>query len=256
MAGTILHNRSPFSASLMIWIASISARVLMATQSHSGKGKPPMFGDYEAQRHWMEVTLALPLNEWYHHTSRNDLQYWGLDYPPLTAYVSWFFGALAAFVGRTLNNPDLKNLVALSTSRGYESIESKAYMRWTVILCDFIILIPVLFRLSNIVWQSIKIDRSLVKDGDLMKQKRKWNEDFPHLLYVLMCVLCPALLLIDHGHFQYNGVCIGLALMATTKLLENSTVETRRDDIFASVLFCLSLNFKHMSLYYTPLFFF
>lgn len=24
-----------------------------------------MFGDYEAQRHWMELTTALPLHQWY-----------------------------------------------------------------------------------------------------------------------------------------------------------------------------------------------
>ena len=47
-----------------------------------------MFGDYEAQRHWMELTIHLPTREWY----RYDLQYWGLDYPPLTAYVSWACG--------------------------------------------------------------------------------------------------------------------------------------------------------------------
>ena len=39
-----------------------------------------MFGDYEAQRHWMELTVHLPVRKWYTH----DLQYWGLDYPPLT----------------------------------------------------------------------------------------------------------------------------------------------------------------------------
>ncbi len=30
----------------------------------SGAGKPPMYGDYEAQRHWMEITINLPANEW------------------------------------------------------------------------------------------------------------------------------------------------------------------------------------------------
>ena len=30
----------------------------------SGAGQPPMYGDYEAQRHWMEVTLHLPIDEW------------------------------------------------------------------------------------------------------------------------------------------------------------------------------------------------
>lgn len=29
-----------------------------------GAGKPPMFGDYEAQRHWQEVTYNLPVHEW------------------------------------------------------------------------------------------------------------------------------------------------------------------------------------------------
>lgn len=28
---------------------------------YSGEGKPPMFGDFEAQRHWMEVTVNLPI---------------------------------------------------------------------------------------------------------------------------------------------------------------------------------------------------
>lgn len=29
-----------------------------------GAGKPPMFGDYEAQRHWMEITFHLPPHKW------------------------------------------------------------------------------------------------------------------------------------------------------------------------------------------------
>lgn len=51
---------------------------------------PPMHGDFEAQRHWMELTIHLPLSKWYTY----DLQYWGLDYPPLTAYHSWLVGKM------------------------------------------------------------------------------------------------------------------------------------------------------------------
>jgi alpha-1,3-glucosyltransferase len=66
-----------------------------------------MFGDFEAQRHWMEITIHLPIGDWfvpldllfadwgssvdrgscdnrYRNTTDNDLLYWGLDYPPLT----------------------------------------------------------------------------------------------------------------------------------------------------------------------------
>lgn len=49
-----------------------------------------MHGDFEAQRHWMEITTHLPISKWYLY----DLQYWGLDYPPLTAYHSWLLGKL------------------------------------------------------------------------------------------------------------------------------------------------------------------
>ena len=55
-----------------------------------GRNTPPMFGDYEAQRHWMEITTHLPFRQWY----KYDLQYWGLDYPPLTAYISWLCGEM------------------------------------------------------------------------------------------------------------------------------------------------------------------
>ena len=30
-----------------------------------GKDKPPLFGDFEAQRHWMDVTVHRPMKEWY-----------------------------------------------------------------------------------------------------------------------------------------------------------------------------------------------
>lgn len=58
--------------------------------NYSGFKTPPMHGDFEAQRHWMEVTTGLPMTQWYFH----DLEWWGLDYPPLTAYHSWVLGKM------------------------------------------------------------------------------------------------------------------------------------------------------------------
>lgn len=58
-------------------------RAALTARRVAGQGKPPMHGDYEAQRHWMEVTVNLPVGDWYRNTTDNDLQYWGLDYPPL-----------------------------------------------------------------------------------------------------------------------------------------------------------------------------
>ena len=30
-----------------------------------GRNTPPMFGDMEAQRHWMELAIHLPLYDWF-----------------------------------------------------------------------------------------------------------------------------------------------------------------------------------------------
>jgi len=217
-------------------------------------GKPPMYGDYEAQRHWMEITLWLPIKEWYFQTDGNDLQYWGLDYPPLTAYVSWFFGYLAWISGPLLQMPELQKLVALNSSRGIESPQSKVFMRITVILCDAAFLVPVILRLGAIVWHASGEALSIHPSREGGGSKRP--EKAPQVLYMLLCLLCPSLLLIDHGHFQYNGVCIGLALMAATIYVECNIAETLSSDLLVSVLFCLSLNFKQMALYYSPVFFF
>jgi hypothetical protein len=70
-----------------------------------------MYGDYEAQRHWMELTLHLPLREWYTY----DLQYWGLDYPPLTAYTSWACGYM--WVWSEYNTKQYSHLTELVVQR-------------------------------------------------------------------------------------------------------------------------------------------
>lgn len=201
-------------------------RIVVGLWGYSGFNIPPMFGDFEAQRHWLEVTTSLPIGEWYKHTDRNDLLYWGLDYPPLTAYVSFMFGKVAAVI--------TPGLVELTSSRGYEGIDGKVFMRVSVVLCDVVLLIPITKIICDevITW--------VTKSGFKPFSNRS--------LYRLVCLLTPGLLLIDHGHFQYNGVCLALALYGTLLIC-------RDQDILGSIFFCLSLNFKQMSLYYAPVFF-
>lgn len=40
-------------------------RCMVSLWPYSGQGDAPLYGDYEAQRHWMEITNALPLHQWY-----------------------------------------------------------------------------------------------------------------------------------------------------------------------------------------------
>ena len=51
-----------------------------------------MLSNFKAQRHWMEITYNLKISQWYVNSTENDLNYWGLDYPPLTAYHSYVLG--------------------------------------------------------------------------------------------------------------------------------------------------------------------
>lgn len=74
----------------VFWYGSIQQPTSAMLMFELGFKTPPMYGDLEAQRHWMEITVHLPVSQWYFY----DLQYWGLDYPPLTAYHSWLLGKM------------------------------------------------------------------------------------------------------------------------------------------------------------------
>ncbi|WOK93716.1 putative dolichyl pyrophosphate Man9GlcNAc2 alpha-1,3-glucosyltransferase [Canna indica] len=204
---------------------ALLVRVLVSLAPYSGQGTPPMYGDYEAQRHWMEITLHTPTAEWYRNTTANDLSYWGLDYPPLTAYQSLAHALLI--------NVSLPQSVALSSSRGFESHESKLMMRWTVLSSDLLVFFPAAIYF---VW--VYFQRQVGVHGE--------ERSAPWLL--AMILLNPCLILIDHGHFQYNCISLGLTLGAIAAVLS-------RNDFAASILFSLAINHKQMSLYFAPAFF-
>ncbi|KAG8050972.1 hypothetical protein GUJ93_ZPchr0009g1360 [Zizania palustris] len=53
----------PVATALVISLAALLVRVLVSVGPYSGQGVAPKFGDYEAQRHWMELTLHLPSSD-------------------------------------------------------------------------------------------------------------------------------------------------------------------------------------------------
>jgi uncharacterized membrane protein YhaH (DUF805 family) len=178
-------------ALLLICLFALLIRYGVSGGGYSGAGGPlngsPIYGDYEAQRHWMEITVNLPLSEWYEGKhNANDLQYWGLDYPPLTAYVSMIFGYMARFVG-------VPQLVELQTSRGYESAEGKLFMRLTVILCDICIYFPAIILAIR------AISDTSITGGS---ERRSSSPPSRILALIFIALIQPASILIDHGHFQ------------------------------------------------------
>lgn len=88
-------STSHLMASVFLLLVSFMVRLLMGLGSYSGQNDPPRYGDFEAQRHWMELTTNSSPEDWYRETPQNDLTWWRLDYPPLSGYLAWFLGHLS-----------------------------------------------------------------------------------------------------------------------------------------------------------------
>ncbi|KAL4873535.1 hypothetical protein BDV12DRAFT_80268 [Aspergillus spectabilis] len=185
---------------------------------YSGFSIPPMFGDFEAQRHWMEITIHLPLSKWYTY----DLQYWGLDYPPLTAYHSWLLGKIGSVFDPTW--------FALDASRGREDPLLKVFMRTTVIVSEYLVYIPAIV--------------TFLRRYTRMQAVPVWSSS----IALSAILLQPAAILIDHGHFQYNTVMLGLFVASLDAIMAGRM-------LWACIFFVGALGFKQMALYYAPVMF-
>ncbi|KAG9510323.1 Dolichyl pyrophosphate Man9GlcNAc2 alpha-1,3-glucosyltransferase, partial [Fragariocoptes setiger] len=210
-------------------------RYLVSRFPHSGQDRPPLFGDYEAQRHWMEITINFKPTEWYKNSTDNDLQYWGLDYPPLTAYHMLFSGVVSNLFNASWTE--------LHHSRGMDSYEHKLFMRSTVLISDLMSFMPaVIYYFSQTSSQS-----SVVKLNHQQQQPTP-DHSVNNFLFTIFALIYPAQILIDHGHFQYNCVFMGLVIWAVILV-------GRQRYLSASLIFSLALNYKQMSLYYSLSFF-
>jgi alpha-1,3-glucosyltransferase len=227
-------NHSRASSSIYKWTSvlflALLCRLALFHAPHSGQATPPMFGDYEAQRHWMDVTLHVPLINWYRNASGNNLQYWGLDYPPGAAFLARAIGEVAERWVPALVAP---------TSFGHETSLGKAFMRLSVIAADAFFLVPGIVAAAIAV---VPPHGSSSGDGgstSLILHRR--------LAIAALVLTHPALVLIDHGHFQYNGVGLGLVLGAAAAL--------ESAPLIAAVIFTAALQMKQTMLYYAPVFF-
>ncbi|KAK2078822.1 hypothetical protein QBZ16_003662 [Prototheca wickerhamii] len=119
--------------------------------------------------------------------------------------------------------------VALGTSRGRETELSKLTMRWTVLASDVLVFFPAALALARL---------APVTSGRPSKE----------LTVLVNLLLSPALILIDHGHFQYNCINLGLAVAATALALRGRL-------LIAAFFFVAALSHKQMLLFYSPAFF-
>jgi alpha-1,3-glucosyltransferase len=154
--------------------------LLTGLGGYSGENDPPNYGDFEAHRNWMSLTYRRKAEAWYREPTQNI--WWRLDYPPFAGYLSYFFAMFMRIVV-----PE-----GLVVQRGFESTGLRLFMRMTVLASDLLFFyVPVIILLKM-----FKLNQRLTNT----------------LLLLILCV--PGFVLVDHGHFQYNCVMLGLVLAA------------------------------------------
>lgn len=100
-------------------------------------------------------------------------------------------------------------------------------MRATVLISEYLIYIPA----------AVVLNRKLGK----LRGVSKWESSIA-LVAILMQ---PSTILIDHAHFQYNTVMLGLTLASVSSVFAGR-------NLWACVFFVSALCFKQMALYYAP----
>lgn len=169
--------------------------------------------DFEVHRNWMAITYNEPLSKWYF----NDVSIWTLDYPPFFAY---FERALAEIAVRV--DPDIVRLSAegvLSTSVIY-------FQRCSVLVSEYLLELAAMACMAHF---------ERFKDG----KKR----DAIHALLILN----GGIIMVDHMHFQYNGMLMGILVLSFDACFRESYV------MMALVFSCLVLT-KHLFMTLAPVY--
>mmetsp|Transcript_14521 Transcript_14521/g.36481 ORF Transcript_14521/g.36481 Transcript_14521/m.36481 type:complete len:543 (+) Transcript_14521:137-1765(+) len=202
--------------------------------------------DFDVHRNWLAVTRQLPISEWYFNDVDGGTVH-TLDYPPAFAYFEYVLS----------NNPVVDWFLAegdrclelLPDSDNEPSEECVIYQRSTVVLFDVVF------------WAGTYFACWAYHYGK--------PSNFTMTSFCLI-VLNPALLWLDHIHFQYNGMMIGVFLASLGCLLmgNNVTIKATPENpipkqplayhlyhLTGAALYATLLNFKHLYLPLAPLYF-
>ena len=170
--------------------------------------------DFEVHRNWLAITHSLPLWEWYYEKTSE----WTLDYPPFFAYFEWILSQVAK-----LADPAMLKIYNLE----FDSWQTVYFQRATVILTELVLV----YALQMFV------------DSSHGTSKRAAQAS------AISILLSPGLLIIDHIHFQYNGVMYGI-------LIASLVLARKRSGLLASgLIFATLLCMKHIYSYLAPAYF-
>ncbi|CAG2119862.1 unnamed protein product, partial [Medioppia subpectinata] len=132
---------------------------------------------------------------------------WTLDYPPLFA---WFELCLSKFAHYFDEN------MLQITAKGYISDKTIVFQRLTVIITDFVYFYAVLQWCQAMGKLKIRFSKQCVYD--------QWFH--PNVILAMLFLWNPGLLLVDHIHFQYNGILSALLLLSIARIIQKREIES------------------------------
>lgn len=192
--------------------------------------------DFDVHRNWLAITHHLPLRDWYFYDKGTVHT---LDYPPAFSFFEFALSSNPVtywLLRRGLL--DERCLALLSDSDNAPSPQCVAFQRSTVILSDF-----VLYAGAWVISHAFHHQR----------------KDIARVTF-LFIILNPGLLWLDHVHFQYNGMLLGILLLSVGLLIHannSSSISTANFHLChlgAAALFALLLALKHLYLTLAPLY--
>jgi len=210
--------------------------------------------DFDVHRNWLAITHNLPLSEWYF-DDVNGTTVHTLDYPPLFAFFEAFLSnnwmtASLLDSGRL----DERCLRLLPDSDNDPSEACVKFHRATVILSDAVLFVGAYLA-----------TRSMSTLGETGCGRA------PFFTFLLI-VTNPGLLMLDHVHFQYNGMLLGVLLLSVAFMIRGASPSSsqrvendgsmrdegkqRHWEILGAATFASLLAMKHLYLVLAPLYFF
>ena len=167
--------------------------------------------DFDVHRNWLAITYSLPLKDWYFEKT----SIWTLDYPPFFAYFEYILAQIVYYLKIDQEILKVENI-------DYASIQTIYFQRFSVIITDIIFYVSTFILLKHL-YTSYNNDNSNNQSKNKNIKNNEKNNVCDILYLYVLTVANGGLLLVDHIHFQYNGLLMGLLLMCMIQVQTSSS---------------------------------
>ena len=193
--------------------------------------------DFDVHRNWLAITRHLPLSEWYFDDQNGQTRH-TLDYPPMFALFEYLIAnnpLTNAIIQRNDDDPfpsiDERCLESLPDYDNSVSHACVAFHRLTVVVCDSLFVIGVAI--------ATKMFAAILPGQNLFHHR--WTIS-------LLLLTNPGLIMLDHIHFQYNGMMLGILILSIGFMVN-------RNYLLGAVTYAMLISMKHLYITLGPLYF-